>query len=437
MKFHKPIFCAATVVVMLLFQTTNAEDWARFRGPEGKGTIKSAKVATEWSESKNIKWQIDLPGPGSSSPIVYGDRVYITCYTGYGTDRANPGDPKNLKRHLICYDRSNGSEVWRTTVDSKEAEDPYKGFIVEHGYASSTPITDGKHIFTFFGKSGVCAFDMKGNKLWQTNLGTQSDPYKWGGGSSPILYKDLVIVNAGNVGRKIVALNQSDGKEKWSLKNEKFTNCWGTPVLVKIKDRTELVTSQPGKIIGIDPDTGKELWFATSPINQTVCASLVEHDGVVFAEGGRQGKALAVKCGGSGDVSKTHTLWTKSIGSGIGTPVVFDDTLVWSGRGIVLGLSVKNGEEVFKKRVPTVQSSAAPSRGPAGDYASPIVVSDKLFVSMRSGATHVFEADKNLPVVSTNLIREDKPMFNATPAVSDDQIFIRSQIKLYCIATEK
>ncbi len=427
---------ALMALCMFVVSTAYGDDnWSQFRGPNGKGVAKDAKVVASWTESSNVKWKAKLPGPGSSCPIVYGDNVYLTCYTGYGADSKNPGNVKNLKRHLLCFDRKSGKELWRSTIDSAADEDPYKGFIVEHGYASSTPITDGKHIFTFFSKTGVCAFDMKGKKVWQTSVGTKSDPYKWGGGSSPILYKDLVIVNAGNVGRKIVALNKSDGKVKWSMENEKFKNCWGTPILVKTEKRTELVTSQPGQIIGIDPETGKKLWSAKSPINQTVCASLVESNGVVFAQGGRQGKAIAVKCGGDGDVSESHTLWTKSVSSSIGTPLIYDGKILWSGRGLVYCYDCKTGEEVFRGRLPKVEvAGGSGRRGPAGDYASPIKVGDKILVSMRSGATHVLQAGSEFKILSTNLIKESAPKFNATPAISGDQLFIRSQTKLYCVA---
>ena len=426
-----------SLTFFLVGMVVNADDndWTRFRGPGGKGIAKDAKIADSWTESSNVKWKVDLPGPGSSCPIVHGDYVYLTCYTGYGVDRKDPGQAKDLKRHLLCFELKSGKEVWRTTVDSAADEDPYKGFIMEHGYASSTPVTNGKRIFTFFSKSGVCAFDMKGKKIWQTSVGTKSDPYKWGGGSSPILYKDLVIVNAGNVGRKIVALSQSDGKEKWSMENDKFQNCWGTPIVVKTDKGSELVTSQPGQIVGIDPETGKKLWSCKSPIAQTVCSSLVERNGVVFAQGGRQGKAIAVKCGGKGDVTNSHVVWTKAVASSIGTPIIFDDKILWSGRGVVFCYQCSDGKELFKARLPAVKvEGQAQRRGPAGDYASPIKVGDKILVSMRSGATHVLKAGAKYELVSTNLIKEASPLFNATPAISGDKMLIRSQKKLYCIS---
>ena len=175
-------------------------------------------------------------------------------------------------------------------MPSTHDEEPYEGFITEHGYASCTPVTDGNQIYVMFGKTGVVAFDMDGVKLWLTNVGTESDPFKWGNGGSCIEYQDLLIVNAANVGHAIVALNKTDGSEAWRYEDEKLTNCWSTPIVVSIDGHDEIVTCVPGKILAWDPTSGEELWFADSPIANTTCASVVEHEGAVFAMGGRSGR---------------------------------------------------------------------------------------------------------------------------------------------------
>lgn len=426
----------AVFVFGCLVVNLQAEDWTRFRGPNGSGISPTSTAPISWSADKNMKWSVDLPGLGSSCPIVLGDRVYLTCYTGFGVDKENPGKASDLKRHLISFDRSSGDEVWRTTIDSANEEDEYKGFIQEHGYASSTPVTDGKHIYVLFGKTGVVAFDMDGKKVWTQNVGTQSDPYKWGGGSSCVLFNDLVIVNAGIVGNKICALNKSDGSEAWSVKDAKFTNCWSTPILVKADERDELVFSLPGKILALDPASGKELWSAKSPIDRTVCASLAENKGVVFAMGGQGGVAVAIKCGGSGDVSESHTVWTKPLRAGIGTPVVSGDKLFWNSSGIANCADCETGESIYKERLPkkaAPQQQEGQRRSPAGDYASPIVIGDNVIMVLRNGSTYVVKASGNFELVGQNSFGDDKSLFNATPAVSDNQIFIRSNEKLYCI----
>ncbi len=416
-----------------------AEDWVRFRGPNGAGISTSADVPLTWSATENLKWKVDLPGPGSSSPIVKGDRVYVTCYTGYGVDKENPGVAADLQRHLLCFDRQTGEEIWRTSVSSAFDEDPYQGFITEHGYASSTPVTDGERIYVLYGKTGVVAFDRDGKQLWQTSVGTASDPYKWGGGASTILYQDLLIVNAANVGNAIVALHTKDGSEAWKYADDDLTNCWSTPILINANGRDELVSVVPKRILALDPRTGEELWFADSPVKQTTCASLVEHAGAVFAMGGRGGDGIGVRCGGSGDVSQTHTLWVKKLRSGIGTPVVIDGRMYWTSTGVAHCASCETGEYLFKERMASPvagQKEGGRRRGPTGDYASAIAVGEHVFLLTRSGVTHVLKASSNYEEVADNELAGDPGPFNATPAVSDGQIFIRSDNALYCIAAK-
>jgi outer membrane protein assembly factor BamB len=432
-RIHRMFIFAAYFLVVASIAL--GDDWVRFRGPNGSG-VSEGTVPMRWSDSENLQWKSELPGPGSSSPIVKGDRVYVTCYTGYGIDQESPGDVENLQRHLLCFDRKNGKEIWRATVGSSGNEDPYKGFITEHGYASSTPVTDGQRIFVLFDKSGVVALDMDGNKQWQTNVGTESDPYQWGGGSSTILYNDYVIVNAANVGHAIVALHASDGSVAWKYGDNELTNCWSTPILVSANGRDELVLGVPKRILALDPNTGDELWFAESPIKETMCGSLVQHDGAVFAMGGRGGNAIGVKYGGSGDVTETHTLWVEKLRAGIGTPVVKDGKMYWTSTGLAHCASCENGKYVFKERMTSAASEQADGgrRRPTGNYASAIAVGDNILLLTRSGTIHVLRAGDSYQPLAENSLENDPGPFNATPAVSDGAIFLRSNQALYCIA---
>lgn len=441
MRSYPLFFLLGLVVCAVSLQSARAQSgsdtWVRFRGPEGTGVAPSGMTApTEWSSDKNIKWQVDLPGMGASSPIVLGDKIYITSYTDYGTDKESPGDVADLKRHLICLDRNDGSEVWRSTIDSDHDEDPYKGFIQEHGYASSTPVTDGKMIYAFFGKTGVIGFDLEGKEIWKQNVGTMTDPAKWGGGSSCILVGDVLVVNAGNESRAVIGLNKSTGEEIWRVENEEFGNSWTTPSVVEVDGKVEVVLNMPGKIIGVDPKTGEENWHAKSPIERTTCASLAVSKGVVYAMGGRGGVAIAVKCGGKGDVSKTHTVWQKPLRAGIGTPIFIDGHLYWNSRGIAYCANAETGEIVFKERLK--QSDTGESQGrrrsPAGDYASPISVGDHIYLTSRNGTVFVIDAKPEFKRVSVNQFAGDESLFNATPAVVDGELYFRSDNRLYCVS---
>ncbi len=421
----------------MLIASAGADDWARFRGEGGSGIATSSAVPTSWNSAENISWTAELPGPGSSSPIVQGTRVFLTCYTGYGVTRENPGNPADLQRHLLCLDRETGQELWRATVKAGHPEDAYQGFIAEHGYASSTPVTDGEHVFVFFGKDGVVAFDMDGNQKWQTNVGTFSDPAKWGGGASPMLYDDKVIVNAGIEGHALIALNKTDGSEAWRIDNEQFTNCWSTPILVEVDGHTELIYSAPDRLYGINPDNGQELWNAESPISRTITASTAADQGVIYTLGGRQGKALAVRCGGKGDVTDSRVVWISPVKSSIGTPVIFGDYMFWLASGsIATCVDKKTGESVKEMRLADVAAGGRAGgrrQGPAGNYASPVIVGDHIYFTTRNGTVYVVQADASLEKVATNSFEGDDSLFNATPAVADNQMFIRSDKKLYCI----
>ncbi len=425
------------VLLVVLFFSANAclmaEDWPRFRGPNGSGISDSNVVPMSWSDSENIKWKMELPGPGGSSPIVYGDKVFVTCYTGYGVDQDSPGNPSDLKRHLLCYHKADGNLLWQAEVASTHDEDPYEGFITEHGYASCTPVTDGERVYVMFGKTGVVAFDMDGKQLWLTNVGTGSDPYKWGNGGSCIDFQELLIVNAANVGNSIVALKKSDGSEVWKYQDEELTNCWSTPIIVSTNGREELVTCVPGKILSLDPNSGEELWFADSPIANTTCASVVQLDGVVFAMGGRGGDAIGVRCGGSGDVSDSHTVWREKLRSGIGTPVIMHGHLYWTSTGKAFCASCETGKAIYTERLPADEKKSAGR--PTGDYASAVAVGDKVLLTTRSGKTYILKATPSYENLAENEFSEDEGPFNGTPAVSDGELFIRSDKMLYCVSS--
>ena len=188
------ISTAALIFLSSLAQAT--ENWPQFRGPTGNGHSDAKDLPLTWSETQNLRWKTPLPGLGSSSPIVLRDKVFVTCYSGYGLDPDNPGDLNNLKRHLLCIRAADGEVLWDKTVPAVLPEDPYKGMFRQHGYASQTPTTDGERIYVFFGKTGVLAYDLNGTQLWRTPVGSASDKMLWGSAASPTLYKNMVIVNA-------------------------------------------------------------------------------------------------------------------------------------------------------------------------------------------------------------------------------------------------
>ena len=177
---------------LLLISLESHADWNRFRGPNGSG-VAEGKAPVKWSATDHIAWKAALSGPGTSSPIIVGGKVFVTCWSGYGD--GSQGEIGQLKRHLVCLSKADGRVLWDSTVPATQPEDPYEGMLREHGYASSTPTSDGERVYVFFGKTGALAFDLNGRQLWHAPLGTHSNDRLWGSAASPMLYKDTVVVD--------------------------------------------------------------------------------------------------------------------------------------------------------------------------------------------------------------------------------------------------
>jgi outer membrane protein assembly factor BamB len=323
-------------------------DWNQFRGPDGQGTIAAKGLPVEWSSKQNIVWRTKLPGPGTSSPVTAGDRVFLTCYTGYAEDTKTPGKQQDLRRHLLCVDRKTGKELWAKEFEPLLPEHEYKGEGSYHGYSASTCATDGERLYVFFGKAGVYCFDLGGKELWHVSVGKGTNG--WGSGASPVLYKGLVLVNASVESGAVVALDAKTGDEKWKAKG--INSAWDTPVLVKLPSgEVELVVSVENWVLGLSPDTGKELWRADG-VHRYVCPSVVAHDGVVYVTGGGH-TTLAVKAGGRGDVTKTHVVWRKDTGTNVPSPIFHEGHFYWvsEGGGLVQCLEAATGKAVYEQRL--------------------------------------------------------------------------------------
>ncbi len=413
---------------LLLALPVGAADWTAFRGGSAAG-ISTARPPERWSDAENLRWKTALPGPGGSSPVVLGNRVFVTCYSGYGENRENPGDPRGLKRHLLCVERGTGRVLWQRTVASEQAEDPYSGYLTEHGYASNTPVTDGERVYVFFGKSGVLAYDLEGKELWRAGVGTSSASRRWGSASSLALYKDLLLVNASEESRSLRALDRRTGREVWKAEGEALELAYGTPTPVTLPDgRTELVIAAVGEVWGLNPETGKLTWFARVPLAGNVCPTVVAHEGVVFVTGGFQQRGtLAVRAGGKGDVTATHLLWQSRPYSYVPTPVYHQGHLYWvSEQGVAVCLRADTGQTVYEERL-RVPNDVRPRF-----YASVVLADGKLYAVSRNAGTFVLAAAPQFQQLQQNLL-SDPSTFNGTPAPSDRQLFLRSDRFLYCV----
>jgi outer membrane protein assembly factor BamB len=402
--------------ILVLVSTTGA-DWMQFRGPGGSAISDETGLPTPWSSKENIVWRTKLPGPGTSSPIVVGKRVYLTCYSGYGLEPGK-GDMDKLMRHLVCVDRAEGTLLWTKDFKPELPESKYGpgGNESQHGYSSSTLASDGKRLYAFFGKSGVYGLDLDGNEVWHADVGTGT--HGWGSSNSPVLYKDLVIVNACIESGCLIALDKNTGKEVWRAKG--IRESWNTPVLVDVPDGgMELVVNDSSAVIGFDPATGKELWRVTG-FGGYVCPSVVAHKGMIFVV---RGEALAIKAGGRGDVTKTHVAWRAKGYSSLVPSPVYHDGLLYSPCGDPFCLDAATGKEIYKKRL---------SHG-GSFYASPLLVDGKIYCVTRSGGTYVLAAGKEFRELAHNKFEDDDSRTNASPIVSDGCLLMRTDRYLVCI----
>lgn len=405
------------------------QGWNRFRGPNGTGIANDRFSVTKWSETENLAWKTELVGSGSSSPVLTKSSVIVTSYTG---SRDDAGVMEGLIRHVSCFDRATGQLRWTKAFESTVTEDPYVGMgLPEHGYATNTPVTNGAAVFVFLGKSGVVALDLEGNELWRTQVGTGSNPKGWGSSSSLILYNDILIVNAAEEAGALIGLDTATGREIWRAEAARLPFTFSTPALVPVDaTRTDLVIPVLGEIWGLSPKTGELVWYAQSPINGNVspCA-IVDGDRVIAFGGFRDTGSICVRAGGTGDVTESHIEWTSKATSYVPTPVLVDDRLYWvDDNGRYFCANAQNGEILSKARMPSDIGGGRPV------YASMIAVNGKVFVQSRHEGVFVLDSTEELSVLDHNQFASDASQSNATPAVDDGQLFLRSDKFLYCVA---
>jgi outer membrane protein assembly factor BamB len=422
------LFAFAVLCIQSLGPSALADDWTRFRGVNGTGASDSTTLPTTWSDSENIAWKIELPGHGSSSPVVTGDRIFVTYYSGYGIGR--DGSTDQLIRHLICVDGKQGEILWDKTVSAGNREDPYQGYISEHGYASNSATTDGTHVFVFHGKSGVFAYDMDGQELWNHSVGRESSNRQWGSAASLTLVGNKLIVNASEEGRAVIALDKKTGKDLWKAEASTLELSYGTPAIVNRDDgKTVLVLSVPGEVWGLNSETGKLSWFVETQLTGNISPSPLIIDQCIYVFGGyRSTGSYRIRSGGTGDITKSHVDWYSRSSSYVATPVHHDGRLYWiDDQGIAWCQEASSGKQVYRERVQQLRAGGRPV------YASPIVADGKLYIVTRHDGTLIIPATTEFTVESHNVLTSDETDFNATPAVYDNQLLLRSNHALYCI----
>ncbi len=399
-----------------------AADWPAFRGAAGDGISSETGFATTWSTTENMRWKVSLPAPSNGSPIVSNGRVFLAY-----------AEEDGRKRSLACYDRARGEQIWVRTVGFDKVVPTHK----TNPHGSSTPASDGKRVVVWHSSAGLYCYDFSGKLLWSRDLGEFR--HMWGYGGSPVIYKNRVLLNCGP-GRRVfvTAIDLDSGATLWEQEEPQdsdqpdaradgnYKGSWTTPVVAQVGDQQQVICSMPTRVNGYDLLTGDIVWTCDGlrgPRGDLAYSSPLVFGDLCVAIGGYQGPAIGVRLGGRGNVTESHRLWRleknpQSIGTG-----VFVDGLVYrvnaSAGPLVECLDPATGKIIWRGR-----------RGGAA-WAS-LVMADKLiYATNRDGTTFVFRANpKEYVEVARNELGET---CNATPALSDGQIFIRTHENLYCI----
>lgn len=426
----------------------NVARWPGFRGPQASGIAEGQNLPTSWNATtgEHIKWKTAIPGLAHSSPVVWGDHVFVTTAVSgdpnatfkpglYGEGTAS-ADTSVHKFMLMAFDRRTGEPVWdRIAYEGVPKQKRH----IKSTYASATPATNGRVVVALFGSMGLYAFDMTGTLRWQKDLGRidagayDLPEYEWGTASSPIIWNDLVIVQADQQGQSfLIAMDAMTGDTKWQTSREELPS-WGTPTVYQSAQGgrpAELVTNATGFIRGYDPMTGRELWRLGGSSNITAPTPIFTDDYIVVASGRRDEKPIfVIRPGARGEItleanqaSNDSVVWHKrGRGPYMPTPIIYGDRLYVIGNdGIFDAYALATGEEIYRQRIPHVGS---------GFSASPVAADGRIYLSSEDGDIFVVTAGE-FSLVSTNPMGE--PLM-ATPAIVDGTMYVRGQHHLFAV----
>jgi outer membrane protein assembly factor BamB len=421
-------------------------NWSSFRGDHAAGVADGQNLPDRWDGEKgtSIKWKTTIPGLSHSSPVVWGEQLFVTTAISsrpnasfrkglYGDGDASE-DRSSHQWKVYCLDKRTGKILWDRIAYEGE---PLEKRHIKATYANSTPATDGRYVVAFFGSQGLYAYDLKGRLIWKQNLGRLNagaydvPDYEWGNASSPIIYSDLVIVQCDQQkGSFLIALDIKTGKTVWKTPREELPS-WGTPTIYPGKARPELVTNAPNFIRGYDPKTGKELWRLGGSSKITAPTPIFTEDLIVVSSGRRPEMPIfVIRAGATGDItlkegqtSNASVVWSRQkVGSYMPTPLVYRGLLyVLKNQGILSCYDLVSGEEKYTDRIPHQGS---------GFSASPVASDGKIYLPSEDGDMFVVKAGPKFELLGTNRIGQ---ALMATPAISGGMMFVRAERDLFAI----
>lgn len=423
-----------------------ADHWPQFRGPTATGVVEGAtELPDTWSATENVAWKSEIPGRGWSSPIVWGNRVFLTTVVNSGESEEpkkglyfggnRPEPPPSEHNWLVyCLDLESGETLWRKQVQRSA---PATAIHLKNSYASETPVTDGQHVYVLFGGLGIYCFDFDGNEVWSKKIEPRETRYGWGTAASPVVHGDrLYIVNDNEEASYLLALNKKTGEEVWRVERDEKSN-WSTPYVWQNEQRTEIVTAGTGKVRSYDL-AGNELW-SLSGMSSITIATPYEYGGLLYISSGYVGDSFrplyAIQPGAEGDISlqgnatsNESVAWSQPTGAPYNPSTLAYDGIVYvlHDQGFLVTYDAADGSEIYsKKRIPNGRAFTA----------SPWAYDGKVFCLNEDGETFVIRAGEEFELLQTNPLAEEE-MAMATPAIAGDRLLIRTAARLYCIKRE-
>jgi len=424
-----------------------AADWPSWRGPNASGTTEETNLPETWSATDNVAWKAPIAGLGVSTPIVSGDLVFVTSQVGAGVRRpgnhprlVQGGDPGEAGERALgtrgaavagagveflveAFHRDDGRRMWEYRLPAR-GELP--GVHDKHNLASPSPVTDGEIVYAWFGTGQIVALDREGRALWQRHLGEEIAPFDlvWGHSSSPVLYEDLLILLCDHEpASNLLAVDKHTGEERWRADRGAGRLSYSTPVVVEGPQGPELIVNSSERVDAYDPRSGELLWY-TGGTNRFPIPMPLVHDGIVYmSRGYRSGPYMAIRPGGRGDISGSHVIWRRDTGAPYISSLVLDDGLLYMATdvGAVTVVDAATGQRTSQQRVEGVFS------------ASPVAGDGKVYFVSESGETIVMRAGPEPTVLARNDVGERAV---ASPAISNGQIFIRTDDHIFCIGVD-
>jgi len=435
LRWLGPILLVGSLVTSAYAQT----NWPQWRGVGGTGISAETGLPTEWSDTKNIRWKTAIPGRGHSSPIVWGSKIFLTTsiegpvvpgaeavrHIHKGQEYKHPdsvGADHSYTMKLLCLDLASGKLLWdRTVYEGRVYDNRHR----KNTYASATPATDGQYLYLSFEAEGIYCYDFDGKRIWKTSLG-QIAKGGMGPGTSPVLYQNLLILQCDQEygeGSFIAAVDKKSGKEIWRTVRDQRRS-WATPLLVQFGQRAELVTSGPDWIVSYDPGSGKELWRAPGVESNPIPSPVAGKDLVFVTAGSAAKRAIAIRLGGSGDLTQsTNVVWRYDKGTAyVPSPILYGEYLyLMTDGGALTCLEAATGKLIYQARLPVAAQFTA----------SPVAFEGKIMIVSEDGDGFILKAGPVPQVLSANSLGE--PVY-ASPAIANGNILIRSASTLYCIA---